>query len=490
MKKLRRLLFRLLLFVLLIIIGVVCFKTLTYTPKQFVYAPVEKVVVSDAVVKRLAEAVRFPTVSYEDRVDTLAFDNLHAYMEKEFVLVDSFLEKEMVNEFSVVYHWPGKNQNLKPILLLAHLDVVPVEKESQSLWTQLPYSGKIEKGIIWGRGTLDDKVSAFGILEAIELLLQKNYQPERSIYLAFGHDEEVGGENGAIAIARRFKQEGLDFEFILDEGSVLLENALPGLSKPVAMIGNSEKGYTTLSLTAQLPQGGHSSMPPKETAIGILSKALVTLEEHPFPGKIEGPVKDLFDHVGPEMEWPHKLVFANLWLFEGILVNQLSAAPTSNAVLRTTTALTMLDAGVKDNVLPSQANAKINFRILPGETSETVASYVRQTIGDDRIKVKEDNPEFSSAPSKISSTTSFGYNVLQRTTREIYEEVVVAPMVVIAATDSRHYSELSENIFRFLPVQLTNADLKCIHGIDEKISIDTYKKAIQFYYQMILNGSK
>ena len=490
MKKLQRLLFRLLIFILLIIIGAVCLKTITYTPKQFTYAPVGKIEVSDDVVKRLAGAVRFPTVSYEDRVDTIAFRNLHAFIDKEFVLVDSFLEKSMVNEFSAVYYWPGKNQNLKPVLLLAHLDVVPVEKESQNLWTQPPYSGKIENGIIWGRGTLDDKVSAFGMLEAIELLLQKNYQPERSIYLAFGHDEEVGGENGAIAMARQFKQEGLDFEFVLDEGSVVLENALPGLSKPLAMIGNSEKGYTTLSLTARLSQGGHSSMPPKETAIGVLSKALVALEENPFPGKIDGPIKELFDHVGPEMEWPHKMIFANLWLFEGILVNQLSATPTSNAILRTTTALTMLDAGVKENVLPSQANAKINFRILPGETPATVADHVRKIINDDRIEVKEENPEFSSAPSKISSTTSFGYNVLQRTAREIYEDVIVAPMVVIAATDSRHYNEVSDNIFRFLPIQLTNDDLKCIHGVDEKISIDTYKKAIQYYYQLILNGSK
>lgn len=490
MKKLRRLLFRFLLLALIVILGTVAFNTINYSSKQFSYAPVELVDVPNQVIDRLAATVRFPTVSYPDRIDTTAILDLHRFIDSNYVWVDSLLEKYTVNDYSLVYHWPGRNQNLKPVLLIGHTDVVPVEKESAEVWTMPPYSGAIKDGYIWGRGTLDDKVSVIGLLEAIELLLQKNHQPERSIYLAFGHDEEVSGQNGAKAMARRFKQQGIQFEYVLDEGAIVLENALPGLSKPLALIGNAEKGYATLTLTARLPEGGHSSMPPAETVIGLLSRSLLRLEDNPFPAKIEGPVKTLFDHTGPELDMPYKAVFANLWLFEGILMNQLAAKPTTNAILRTTIAPTILQAGLKENVLPTEATAKINFRILPGETPETVAAYVRKVLADERIEVKNESPKGAQAPSKVSSITSFGYNVIQKTAKEVFPDAVTTPSLVIVATDSRHYSDVADHIYRFLPLQLNNQDLKRIHGIDERISTDGYKRVVRFYYQLLINSTQ
>ena len=490
MKRLKWLIRRIIFFTLLIIAGVMIYKTITFKSKQIKVTAVEPIKIVDSAVSRLSDVVQIPTTSYEGYVDTAAFIAFKSYLDSTFLLVDSLLEKTVVNNFSLTYKWPGKNPKLSPILLMGHIDVVPVENESAKAWTYPPYSGKIADKYIWGRGTLDDKVSILGILEAITVLLKEEYQPERTIYLAFGHDEEISGFNGAKAIARMFKQQGLQFEYVLDEGMVIIEDALPGLDKPVALIGNAEKGYTTLKLTAKLPKGGHSSMPPKETAIGILSQAITTLQNRPFPARIDGPASTLFAYTGPEMNPLMKTIFANTWLFKGLLTRQLEASPSSNAMLRTTTAPTMLESGVKDNVLPSKATAKINFRILPGETIQTVKEYVIETIDDERIEVTFLNEAISSNPSSVSETGSFGFRVIERTAHEIFPGIVSSPSLAIAATDSRHYYEVSNQIFRFLPVQMTREDTKRIHGINERIGIEDYKNLIRFYHRLILNSCK
>jgi len=469
--------------------AIIIINTVSYSSKQISVSTFNKFKISDDVIQRLSDITKITMTSYPSHVDTAAFLEYHSYVDSIFPLIDSLLKKTTVNQFSRIYKWQGRNPNLKPYLLMAHLDVVPVEKESQTLWTEPPFSGKIKDNFIWGRGTLDGKVSAMGILETAEILLKENYEPQRTIYFAFGHDEEVGGKNGAQAIVEYFLQKKITFEYLLDEGSLILENALPGLTRPLALIGTAEKGYCTLNLAVNLEHGGHSSMPPPETAIGILSHALATLEDHPFPAAISQNAQELFDHIGPEMSLPNKAIFANLWLFKGVLKSQFEKSAASNAMIRTTIAPTMLEGGVNDNVLPTNVSATINFRIIPGQTSETIIEYLNKTIDDERVKVSRINASFSSEPSKISSSSSFGFNALQKTTKEIFPQSVVAPSLVITGTDSRFYEPVSENIYRFMPVQLTNDDLKRIHGIDERISIDSYKTMIMFYYQLILNSS-
>ncbi len=466
------------------------FKTISFKSKQVSITSIEAISIGDNVISHLSDVVKITTTSYEEKIDTTAFLAFQKYLDSNFVLVDSLLEKEFVNDFSIVYKWSGKNTRLDPILLLGHIDVVPVEKESWSAWTHPPYSGAISDGFVWGRGTLDDKVSILGILEAIEILLEEEYQPERTVYLAFGHDEEIRGFNGAQAIARIFKQQGLTFEYVLDEGMVLIEDALPGLTKPVALIGTAEKGYTTLKLTAQLQHGGHSSMPPAETAIGILSNAILKLQNNPFPAKIDGPIKMLFDYTGPEMNFPMNTVFANTWLTEGLLKWQLSGKNTTNALIRTTIAPTILRSGLKDNVLPTEATAKINFRIAPNESTQSVLEYVQNVIDDERVRVVSENKEFISDPSPISSTNSFGYRVIEKTAHEVFPDIYVAPTLVLAATDSRHYIDVSKNIYRFLPVRMKQQETKRIHGIDERIAIEDYKNSIRFYHQLLKNSCK
>ncbi|MFT4668185.1 MAG: carboxypeptidase PM20D1 [Polaribacter sp.] len=487
-KKIRRLLLQALLLILVVLIGAFTLNTIKFGSRQVPVAPVTTKDISDRVVKRLSEVIQIPTVSYETHIDTSAFVDFKNYLRENFPLVDSLLQKEFVNNYSITYKWPGTNPKLDPILLLGHIDVVPVEDESLARWTEPPYSGKIKDGFIWGRGALDDKVNILGVLEAVNILLEEGYQPERGIYLAFGHDEEVSGHNGAKAIATKFENEGLRFEYVLDEGLVVLENALPGLNRPATLIGIAEKGYASLIVTAELEEGGHSSMPPKETAIGLLANTLKKLEENPFPAKISGPTEMLFDHVGPEMSMPNKLVFANIWFFENILIKQLGKQASANAIVRTTMAPTILKAGLKDNVMPTTASATINFRIIPGETVETVKQHLHQVINDERIKVTVGQAAFSSNPSKVSSVESFGFNAIQKTAQEIFPEGVIAPSLVIAATDSRHYENVANDTYRFMPLQTTIHDLHRIHGIDERIAVEDYKKLVHFYYQLMKNS--
>ena len=490
MKKLFRLLFRFVLLLLVIIFAILVIKTISFSSKQIEVQAIEKIPIDDSVLDRFAKAIKIPTVSTEEGIDSAVFQQLKNYIHNTYPLVDSLLEKTIINEYSFLYKWPGKNPRLKPALLMAHLDVVPIEEASRQRWEKDPFSALRQDGYLWGRGTLDDKNNVFSILEAATLLLEKNYQPTRTVYFAFGHDEEVGGKKGASAIVQHLKKQKIELEYVMDEGMVVLENGFPGLEKPLALIGVAEKGYTTLNLKVELEEGGHSSMPPKETAIGILSEAIINLQKHPFPAKLEGPAKQLVEYAGAEVGLPSKVVFANLWLFGGMLKSTFSKGTSTNAMIRTTTAPTIFNSGVKDNVIPSLAEAKINFRILPGNSVQFVKEFVEKAIDDPRVAVTFANTGLSQEASPVSSIETFGFNVIEKTIKEIFPKTIVAPSLVIAATDSRLYTELTSNIYRFMPVQLAKKDLSRIHGINERISFENYKNSIRFYQQLIINSCK
>lgn len=489
MRKLRRLLLTLFLLGLIALATVFTVNTIAFTSKQISVKPVEPAKVSNETVERLAGAVKIPTVSYTDHIDTAAFLLLDTFFRKNYPLADSLLEKETISRFSYIYKWPGQNARLAPILLMAHLDVVPVENQG-AVWTSKPFSGNISDGYVWGRGTMDDKGSACAILEAVEMLLKVDYEPQRTIYIALGHDEEIGGENGAKRIAETLRQRGVEFEFILDEGSMVVENAMPGLSKPLALIGVAEKGYATLELAVNLPEGGHSSMPPRESAINILSQALVRLRDNPSPARMEGPLRDMLETAGPEMDLFQKIIFANLKWTKGLVQWQMSRSPATNAMLRSTVAPTIISGGFKENVLPGRVSARVNCRILPGESVKSVMNYVYQTIGDDRVVVSLSKSTPASEPPPISGTGTFGYSILQTTVREVFPEAIVTPSLMVATTDSRHYQEISKNIYRFLPIQIPNSEIKRFHGTDERLSVEQYKQAVRFYRQLMLNACK
>lgn len=438
--------------------------------------------------ERLAGAVRFRTISHEGgrNVEAQAFLGLHQYLQASFPWVHQALRRETVAGYSLLYTWPGRNPGLAPLLLMSHLDVVPVEPGTESKWTHPAFSGAIADGFVWGRGTLDDKVSVLAVLEAAEMLLGKGFQPERTVLLAFGHDEEVGGVQGAAAIARLLESRGVRPEMILDEGGIIAAGMVQGIAAPVAMISTAEKGFVTVVLTART-QGGHSSMPPRNTAIGLVADAVRKLEAHPLPARIDGPTRESFEFLAPEMPLPMKTVLANLWLFEPVVKSQFGAEPSGDARMRTTTAATMIRGGVKENVLPSEARAWVNFRILPGDSVASVLEHVRRTVGPGiQVAVSGDQ---QTEPSPTSPADGPAFRLLQTTISQVFPGTLASPNLLGGGTDTKHFHKLSGNVYRFIPVRITGEDLARIHGTNERVSVEDYTGAVRFYAQLVRNAA-
>ncbi|MFY9310103.1 MAG: M20 family peptidase [Bacteroidia bacterium] len=479
--------FKIIGILLVLLIAVVLFNTFTYKSKQLQVQAVAPAPIPDNCAQHLSEAVKIKTVSHDDasKIDPLPFVQLLAYLTKTYPLADSLLKKEIINNYSLLYKWEGEDASLKPIVLMGHMDVVPVDDEQSKNWEFDPFGGEIKNGFICGRGTLDDKVNVIGILETVEMLLKENFRPKRTIYLAFGHDEEVGGENGAKKIAEHLESLKVEAEFILDEGMVITKGIVPGIEPDVALIGISEKGYLTVELSVET-EGGHSSMPAKATPIGILSAAVAKLEQSPMQATISKPVQHFLDYVGPEMPFLSKLAFANQWLLKGVIIGKYEASNSGSATVRTTTAPTIFKSGFKENVLPQIATATINFRILPGETAEGILKHIENTVNDSRVKIHK--PLYSNEAAPVSDIESTGFKSLEKSIREVFNTTLVAPSLMLGATDTKHYSKISNNRFRFLPVTFDSEDLKRLHGNNEKISVEAFKNCIRLYRQLIINS--
>jgi carboxypeptidase PM20D1 len=319
-------------------------------------------------------------------------------------------------------------------------------------------------------------------------LLGRGFQPQRTIYLAFGHDEEVGGIAGAAKIAALLRERNVELEFVRDEGLTITDGILPDISKPVALIGVAEKGFVSLELSVKA-ESGHSSMPPPHTAIGILSAAINRLEERQMPASIEGVTRKMLETIGPEMSFGKRLVMANLWLFKPLVERKLTASPSTNAAIRTTTAATIIEGGLKENILPSSARAVVNFRILPADSIERVVSHVREVVADPRVKIHRFGV-LVAEPSPISRIDATGFQNIQMTIRQLYPEVLVAPALVVGTTDSKRYVKLTDNIYRFSPLRIRPEDVERFHGINERISINEYAECVKFYYHLIKNSAQ
>jgi carboxypeptidase PM20D1 len=461
-------------------------RTFSLTSRQVAeQPPLDLSIDVQAAAQRLASALRFQTISYQDpaQFDSSAFLGLHRYLESAFPCVHAHLDKEVIGDYSLLYTWKGRSDELKPVLLMGHIDVVPVEAGAEADWSYPPFSGTIAEGFIWGRGAMDDKLAVLGLLEAGEALLTRGFQPLRTVYLAFGHDEEISGVKGAAQIANLLHSRGIELEYVLDEGLAIIHNVLPLLPKPIALIGLAEKGYLSLELTADCP-GGHSSTPPRATAIGALSAAIQRLERHSFPPRLDGPARQMLAFLAPEMPFPLRLVFSNLWLFGGLVKRQLSASPAANALLRTTIAPTIFEAGVKDNILPTRSRAVVNLRLLPGDSASAVIESVRRAVRDPHVKIAPLG-SFVTEPSSVSAVDSPAFQTLSHAVRRVYPDAVVAPGLVLGATDSRHYASLTANIYRFTPLVVGPSDLDRVHGTNERLSLQNYQQVIQFYAELI-----
>ncbi len=468
--------------IFLILIIVLVAKTIFYSSKQIDVESENAIEISDKSIQNLGKAVSFRTISYEDfsLTDTLQFQHFHAFIDSTYPLVFEHLEKEIHGNNALLYKWQGKNTKLKPLVLLAHQDVVPVAEEN---WEKEPFSGEIDSEFIWGRGTLDDKGSLISILEAIEKLIGEGIVPERTVYLAFGDDEEVNG-SGARAIAATLKERGVEAEMVIDEGMTITSGIVPMISEPVALIGTSEKGYLSVEITSKFT-GGHSSMPQSETAISVLSKAIIAITENQSSPIFTPPVKDFLSYIGPEIPWPARIIFANQWLLAGVLKSIYTGSGPGNALVRTTTAPTLLKAGIKDNVLPTEATATVNFRLLPGDSSEKIIQRLIKAINDERISVKALGN--SKEPANVSPIDCEAFNVLNKTIRESFKNTYIAPTLMTASSDSYYYSEISPHVYRFAPYQITPENIDLFHSDNERITIESYKSMINFYYRLVKN---
>ena len=465
------------LIALLVIIVIV--RTMSFTSDPVTVEKVEPIQVPEIAITRFREALTYKTISYfeEEQRDTAEFLRFHQFLADSYPMIDSLLEKKIFN-YSVLYKWKGSDESKKGIVLMGHFDVVPVDTSTMDKWEALPFSGDLKEGKIYGRGTMDDKINVISWMETVEILMNEGYQPEQTIFFSFGHDEEVGGDNGAKLVADYLEEQKIDISFVLDEGGFIAEaGMLEGLEKSLAMINTAEKGYVSYRLTINTP-GGHSSAPPSDNTIGSLAKAIVLLEENQFDYEMVPLLETQISRIGPHFtDFKAKMAFANTWLFGEKILEGLNA--------HTTTAPTMIAGGVKDNVIPTEASVVVNFRIMPGETADNVKEHIVKLIDDDRINVEVLNQ--STEPSSFSDTNSDSYKLIEQTIYQLFPDVVVSPGLLGGGTDSKHFQSVADNVYRFYPTRINPDNRGGFHGNNENITVYNYFETIQFNYQLMKN---
>ncbi|WP_228791417.1 M20/M25/M40 family metallo-hydrolase [Nocardia farcinica] len=436
--------------------------------------------VDDATAERLAGALRCATVSGTgERADDSAdgeFVRLAAHLEACFPRVHAELELERFGH-SRLYRWPGVEPERVSAILLAHQDVVPAGDG----WTHPPFAGVVDDGFIWGRGAIDDKSRVLAILEAVGAALAAGVRPRHTVYLAFGHDEEVFGDAGAVLMARRLRDAGVRAELLLDEGGVITEGVADGVSTPVASIMVGEKGYATVRLSVR-ETGGHSSMPGRQTAVGRIARAVARVQDRPLPLRLTPVIADMLARLRTVMPPARRMLLGAAGVAGPVITRVMAARPQTEALVRTTTAPTVIRGGVKANVLPQHAEALVNFRILPGDSVDGVLAHCRRVIRDRGVMV-----ELVGMASEPSRTERPGpaFDLVARLARQVVPGVAVTSGLVPGATDSRHYDGLAATRCNFAPIVLSEADLATIHGTDERISRVNYARLIEFNRRLI-----
>ncbi|WP_066684305.1 M20/M25/M40 family metallo-hydrolase [Christensenella intestinihominis] len=447
-------------------------------PPQERWAPVDEQVDAAGAAGRLAGAIRIPTVSDFDRskMDYSKFDELHAYLEQAYPLVHKTLAREVTDRKCLIYHWQGTDESLLPAGLLAHMDVVPVNEDE---WDDPPFGGVIRDGYVYGRGALDMKGQLIAVLESVEALLGEGFTPKRSVYLLFGSDEEPMGDFGAKLISEELERRGVRLSFILDEGGAIQDGKMMGVKRDIALIGICEKGVMNLRLTAK-GKGGHASMPPRRTAAGGVAKAVTAVEKHQMKGSFNYAAEHMFKTLTPHMGGAFKFFFANKWLFGGLLKSILCKIPASAALIRTTFAPTQLSGSNAPNVLAGSASAVFNIRVVPGETDRDVLAHVKKVAPEAAQDVIYYYP-----PSPVSSVDTDEYKGVARAVADAFPELAVAPYPVVAATDSRHYYNICDNVFRFVPFLSIRDDLGTVHAANERLSVESLGRGIAFYKHLV-----
>ncbi len=424
-------------------------------------------------IDNLKSALQFKTISYPEteRFDFNEFAGFIEFLKAAYPSVHKMLELQIINDYGLLYKWCSGSDVL-PIMLLAHYDVVPVNEGS---WSVDPFSAVEKDGKIWGRGTIDDKNSVIGILETVENLINTGFSPSRDIYLAFGYDEEVLGHRGAKKIAQYLKDNNIQFECILDEGGVVTPGDMMGVDGDIAVVGVAEKSQCNYELIFKGDQG-HSSAPPKHTAIGKMAAFIQDVENNPRETRLTKPVEEMLKNVSSRKTGIAKLFMSKPSTYFPFIKKILVKGKQTNALIRTTVAFTMANSGTAPNVLPDEARLVANVRVLQGDTPEMIETWF-QSFGHEFELI----PLAVEYPTKISNTDTTAYAVLCESIKSVFGEVLVTPYLMIGGTDSRNYSDLSDNIYRFMPCHLTADELNLMHADDEYISIENFEKMLAFY---------
>jgi len=476
--------------VIVLVVAIAVVRTLLLSRPLEAAPPAPAIAVDTrAVAQHLGAAVRFKTISYggsaHEAEKDQALDGLRAWMVKTYPAFNKVAKREIVGQ-SVVYTWRGKNPALPPILLMAHMDVVPVVPDTERSWSHAPFSGDVAEGYVWGRGSIDDKGSLVMMLEAAERLARSGFTPERTIMFAFGQDEEVGGSDGNAVIAKTLAARGVHFFFVLDEGGAIVDEPFVGVQRPIAFVAVAEKGYLSLELVAH-GEGGHSSRPTRDMAIARLADAVLKVVDHPFASGLDSVQRQKLAVIAPYVPFPQRLLLANLWLTGPIVERFIGASPEGEARLHTTIAPTMIFGGVKDNVLPPEARATINFRLHPRDTIASVIEHVRRAVDDPKVDVIALDVTQEEA-SKVSDTNGAAYKYLVEQIQSSFGGIPVAPDVTTGATDSRHYAPISDAVFRLDPFRFGPDDLGRVHGTNERLAIRDLAPAVGFYMRLMQNA--
>lgn len=427
-------------------------------------------------VRALCELVRIPTVSYADEtaIEGKRFDELHQAMREHFPLLHGHLELTRVGVHGLLFRWPGRRDD-RPVVLMAHQDVVPVDESAP--WRHDPFAGEVADGAVWGRGTLDDKGSLVGICCAVEQLLADGFVPAQDVWLSFGAREEVSGADARLAV-EVLRDRGVRPWFVLDEGGAVAHQAFPGVQPPLGVVGVSEKGTTTVELTAE-GRGGHSSTPAPNGPTARIAKAILALEKHPFPQRLPEPTLELFTRMAPHVPLPLRPLFARAHQLQALLKRALAlAGPEPAALTRTTMAVTTLQGSPAHNVIASSAKAAVNLRILVGDSVASATEHLRTAIDDESIslRVLEGNE-----PSPVSPVDDPAFELLTDTLTEVFDDAVPTPYVMMAATDSRFFTAICPRVYRFAPFRMTKAQRESIHSYDEHLGVDDFLDGVRWY---------
>jgi carboxypeptidase PM20D1 len=440
----------------------------------------------DAAAQHLSQAVQIQTVSHQSLADDqpAEWQRLHDFLSLAYPAAHAAMTREIVGKNTLVYTWKGSDPSLSPIILMAHQDVVPVTAGSEGAWKHPPFSGAIADGAVWGRGSVDDKGSLITLFEGIETLAKQGFKPKRTVIVVSGEDEETHG-TGARAAAALLASRGVRAQFVVDEGLAVITNN-PVTGGRLALIGLAEKGYATLKVTAKA-EGGHSSAPPPDGGgVVTLAHAITAIAGHGFPMAFRGPGAEMLQTLAPTAPFAVKMAVANAWLFKPLLIQQVGASAAGAALLHTTIAPTMLQGSPKENVLPQDAAAWINYRIAPGDSSATVMAKAKAAVAALPVTMAWVDPP--AEPSPVSSTSSQGWKVLAAVAHDV-TGAPVAPSLVTAGTDSRHLQPVATDVYRFQPMDFGTRDIESIHGTNEHLTLTNLKQCVEFYARLIATAA-